>query len=217
MLTSGLVLCVLAGVAGDGAPSVMQVAQRGSYSLTQADAQAAERGMVRVHIESDNPAVELQRISGTAYGSSVAVLYQSVCNTPCDQVVDARAGSFVLGGPDVPFSSQFQLSQYSGELTLHVKAGNLGQRLLGATGLTLGIMSGVASVISFVVAASLSPTRQARGEHHVPLLIGAIGAGVTVVFGGGGLLLLNASGTQYRIEPGPASTQPGRSPRDLSI
>jgi hypothetical protein len=217
MLTSGLVLCVLAGVAGDGAPSVLQVAERAGFSLTQADAQAGERGMVRVHIESDHPAVELQRIGGTAYGASVAVLYQSVCNTPCDQVIDARAGSFVLGGPDVPFSSQFQLSQYSGDLTLHVKAGNMGQRLLGVTGLTLGVMAACASVVGFIVAATLSPTRQARGEHVVPLMIGAIGAGVTVVFGGGGLWLTSVSGTEYRIVPGPASSQPGRSPRDVSI
>jgi hypothetical protein len=203
MLTSGLVLCVLAGVAGDGAPSVLQVAERGGFSLTQAQA-TSEPGMVRVHIESDHPLVELKRVGGTAFGGGgSAVLFQTVCNTPCDRIIDGRVGSFVLGGEGIRHSTPFQLSSYMGDLTLHVKAGDSLRGGLGAAGVALGVISAIVAVGGFVV--GLTGTRD-----RVPnFIVGAVGLGATLVFGGGGLWLMSGAETQYRIQPGPPSAQPG--------
>jgi hypothetical protein len=217
MLSSGLLLCVLAGLSTEGTPSAVsaisavEVAERGGFSLL-AQAGTSERGVVRIHIESDNPAVELQRIGGTAYGGrGDAVLLEPVCNAPCDQVVNARAGSFVLVGEGIPPSPRFQLSSYEGDLTLRVKAGDSGRLGLGAAGIGISIFTGIASVIGFIVAATLSPTRQARGEHIPSLIVGIAGAGATLVFGGGGFLLASGAGTSYTIETHPTQ------PRDRSV
>jgi hypothetical protein len=129
---------------------------------------------------------------------------ESMCNAPCDQVIDARAGSFVLTGIDIPPSSPFQLSLFSGDLTLHVKAGNSGRRMLGIVGISLGLVAACVAVVGFGVAASLSPVRQQRGEAEPLFMTGIIGAGATVVLGGGGLLLVSGSGTEYTLDTKPA-------------
>jgi hypothetical protein len=209
MLPSGLLLCVLAGFGGEGTPaavsaiSAVEVAERGGISLL-AQAGTSERGVVRIHIESDNPAVELQRVGGTTHS---AVLLQPVCNAPCDQVVDARAGSFVLTGERIPPTPNFQLSSYSGDLTLRVKAGDAFKMGLGRVGVVLGFITGIASVLCLVVAATASPVQQARGEHIPLLIVGASSAGAALLFGGGGYLLGSGTDTTYTIEP---SSTPAR-------
>ncbi|NUP09274.1 MAG: hypothetical protein HOW73_24750 [Polyangiaceae bacterium] len=107
-------------------------------------------GVVRVHIESEEPVTLYERGATTVFGVGryVAAVTQvrAVCESPCDKVIDGSRGQqFFIGGTDIPESSTFKLRDRTGDTNVDVSPGNRGQRtagvwmtIIGATGVAAG-------------------------------------------------------------------------------
>lgn len=96
-------------------------------------ADAPAMGKPRVHLEvRRNRSIEMQRIVGGLYASGYGVSmsgvsWETVCASPCDQVVDASSGvPFVLGNSPITFSKKFKLNDRSGDVHIDVKPGSAG-------------------------------------------------------------------------------------------
>ncbi|UQA59204.1 hypothetical protein [Polyangium aurulentum] len=204
-----------------------------------------ERGVVRVHIDSDNPGVQLYRLNtsptpGVPMNTTSSLLplpaSELLCLAPCDKVVDGRLGQqFFFAGKDMPASSTFQVFSRAGALAARVEPGSDGRviagLLLDVTGactLTLGI--GI-TILGFVDA-----DRQKRNPDGTPM-IGAdggiivergpivpggdiagpivLGAGALVLVGG---IFLGLSGeTKFTLSTKGAAPSMGLTPTGLAL
>src|SRR5262249_39222718 len=99
--------------------------------------QPGELGAPPVPIESNQP-VSLHDAAVSLDGRVRPV----VCRTPCDAVVDGRAGrAFYFAGDEVPESSRFLLTEKSGDVTVKVSTGNTALEPAGNVFVTLGVLS----------------------------------------------------------------------------
>jgi hypothetical protein len=104
-------------------------------------------GIVRVHMDSPDPSVELRGIGvqklvsqGTGFRSTG--MSTILCRPPCDSYVDARVGqSLYVAGPDIPDSRSFQLYDRKGDVKLDVRPGNRTLSTLAAIGYTIGSLA----------------------------------------------------------------------------
>ncbi|HEY2518453.1 MAG TPA: hypothetical protein VGI39_46610 [Polyangiaceae bacterium] len=134
-------------------------------------------GMPRVHIQTENPQVQLHRYMGTAitgyhttttytgHGtiSSTApvstTLSEVICRVPCDTIVDGRNGDeFFFAGKGVTPSPKFQLFNQSGDLTAAVQPGSKGARVGGLVSLLLGGVAAVTGGTLMIIGANTSST-----------------------------------------------------------
>src|SRR5262245_32906245 len=96
--------------AGDGQPEVA-----GDWVSSAPAAPTSAAAGLRLHIETDDPSVTLNRITGSLAvigtgGSAYAVASKPVCLAPCDRVVDpGDADEFFFTGESAPASSSFRL------------------------------------------------------------------------------------------------------------
>ena len=162
-------------------------------------------GIVRLHIETPQPVQlsERQRVGDTKYGGYSITTYERVrplCLSPCDTVIDARAGyRLTLASPeeDFPEPPEFQLKDRAGDVTVVVVPGSnamkTGGRLLTVFGALGVLVGGVGVPLNYATGAShADPTFNAAA---ITMLVAGAAA-----LGGGIPLLLNAR-TTLRFEP----------------
>lgn len=197
------------------------------FTLAQAQPPAPQ---VFVHLDSDNPAVELMKVLGTSTGSVwtgksmgtvVAVHLENTCRTPCDRLVEGGYGtSFMLMGDNVTPSDKFDFAGFRDSVTLKVKAGNNGARVGGVVLVSLGLGAAGAGGL-FLAMGNTGPTHPAitnagsgsssLGQYALPLLIGGLVATIP------GVWLWLSNMTQVHVEQGPPRPPtPGSAPTDMS-
>jgi hypothetical protein len=100
-------------------------------------------GVIRLHIETDLPTVQLLRKVGSSDfrqgNTSVHLLVSEiVCRAPCDEVIDGRKGQeFYFDGKGMYATSTFQIFDLKGDVVAEVDTGN---RVVYWTGVSLGIL-----------------------------------------------------------------------------
>jgi len=141
-----------------------------------------EKGLVRLHVKTDNQQFQLKRNVATIMTSATTgVLIQEViCRAPCGAVVDGRLGEqFYFGGLNVIESDRFQLINYAGDVEATVKEGNHTMHSVGGSMLVIGILGAVVGGI-------FALTGDAK--------IGLIGAGAGTGLAVGGYLMYAGPG-----------------------
>ena len=103
----------------------------------------------RVHLELDRPRevrlyeIDNEIVASGYYSSMYGMQFRTVCTAPCDRVVDATRGQdfFLATGQSAMMtaSRRFSLDNKRGDVTIRVKPGNAGLRIVGAVLLGIGI------------------------------------------------------------------------------
>lgn len=117
-------------------------------------------GIVRVHMNSPDPDVELRGIGvrklvpdGTGFRSTG--MSTILCRPPCDTYLDARVGqSLYVAGPHIPDSRAFQLYDKKGDVDLAVRPGNKTLSTLSGVGYALGslaVLGGISTATTGLV------------------------------------------------------------------
>lgn len=106
-------------------------------------------GKPRVHLELTRPRdVKLYEVSSEIvasgyYTSMYGMQFRTVCSAPCDKVIDGTRGQdfFLASGQSAMMtgSRRFSLDGKQGDVTLRVKPGSGGLRIVGAILLGIGI------------------------------------------------------------------------------
>lgn len=162
-------------------------------------------GVVRVHIEADEP-VSLYERGGTSVvsvGRYVAAVTHArqVCNSPCDKTVDGSRGQgFFIAGDGIPESRVFKLSELGGDATLEVSAGSVGQRVGGYWMMILGGTALLGGAIILPVAATTASDLEISDDLMIAggVMLGG-GAGILA----GGIALFVTGGTSVDVVDGP--------------
>jgi len=221
-----------------------EAAKRKERELNLAQARG-ERGVVRVHIDSDNPGVQLYRLNTSPSPGAIANPTSSllplphselICIAPCDKVIDGRLGEqFFFGGKDMPASSTFQVFSRTGALGARVEPGSDGRviagLLLDVTGVCSMTLGTGITILGFIDAdrqrrnADGTPMTGAGGQPVVergPIIPGGDIAG-PIVLGAGALLLvggifLGISGeTKYTLSAKGTAPSIGLSPTGVAL
>jgi hypothetical protein len=172
---------------------------------------------VQVHIESNNPGIQLFRHLGTSVGSFAAagggtgtLVVQRIaneCSAPCDMFIPKPRDTFFLSGGGATTSDAFSLSGHGSSVTLKVAAGNAWMRTAG-WGLTLvGASAVITAGITFAVSAALSgstggaanPYGSVNNGMQTLSLLSALGGGAALA---GGIPMIAFSGTSVEFLPG---------------
>ena len=104
-------------------------------------------GIVRVHIDSPDPDIELRGLgvnklipAGTGFRSAGPSTI--LCRPPCDAYVDARVGQpLYVAGPHIPDSSSFRLYDKKGDVKLDVRPGDRTLSTLAGIGYGVGSLA----------------------------------------------------------------------------
>ncbi len=167
-------------------------------------------GIVRVHIDSPDPSVELRGFGVSKLrpvGSGFESLGPStiLCHAPCDSYVDARMGqSMVVAGPGIPSSSWFQLYDRTGDVDLSVRPGNQALSTLSMVGYSLGILAVVGGGSTLLTGAAIKSS-DSGGSSNTG---GDLEKWGGIVLGGGAVLIgaavvMDLTGsTKVEIKPG---------------
>ncbi|MCC7382454.1 MAG: hypothetical protein IT384_11520 [Deltaproteobacteria bacterium] len=161
---------------------------------------------VLVHIDSDDPNVELYEHLGTSVGratNGVAVMAVHVerrCKSPCDRRLDLTPDhEYFLDGSGVSTSNLFTLDPNVSEVRMKVDAGNSTVRGLGAALVYLGAATALTGATFGIVGTAIGTDE----------ITGTSGAFTTIgwsMLGGGlggvaiGLVLALTSGTDFELE-----------------
>jgi hypothetical protein len=148
---------------------------------------------LRVHLLTKDERVELRRV----------VDHALICRAPCDEELTFReSDQFVLGGPGLTNSDQFQFRPRNGDVTLRVNPSGSSQRVGG--GVLLGV-GGFAAVIGLVasipagVGAGLcdqGDCSSVRNTASALQVITVVGLGLALV---GVVLLATSPSTTYSV------------------
>ncbi|WP_437732751.1 hypothetical protein [Sorangium sp. So ce1335] len=177
-------------------------------------------GVVRLHIETDEPQVQLMVVSGkrtvTQGGSTTrSTLADVVCRTPCDAIIDARDGEeFFFGGKGIVPSSGFQMFDRSGDVSIKVYPGSAFRHSVGRMMIYAAWIAAVGGGL-VMVHAYINEDRD-ESYHGAKLVgLGIVGAGAAL--GVSGYLLGAASETTYEFSTPGARAQiaPELQPRGL--
>jgi len=203
-----------------------------------------ERGVVRLHVDSSDPGIQLYRVSTSSSTvqyrtnpGTVAAFPQSDlnCLAPCDKLLDGRLGQqFFFGGAGMPPSSTFQVYGRSGPLSASVEPGNDARYIAG---LLTGTFGGLTATIGATVWAlgyiegdqqkknrDGTPMIDAKGNiiiEHGPLIPGGKVAG-PISFGIGaaalvvGILVGRSAEISYTLSPQRPGTSVSLSPTGFS-
>lgn len=170
-------------------------------------------GVVRMHIDVDDPKVQLHRHEGTAahwVPNRVVVTEVStlICRAPCDQLVDGSKGEeFFFTGNGITPSSRFQLFDKRGDVSAEVKPGSSAGRIVGFVGAAAGAALVAAGAVSVLLGSKSSPSlEQVDGKFVVRetddpglktagyVMLGTGGAALV-----GGIWLWVANGTTFEL------------------
>ncbi|MGK3969238.1 hypothetical protein WMF38_35395 [Sorangium sp. So ce118] len=159
-------------------------------------------GIVRVHIETDEPQVQLMVVTGKStvrQGSSAtrSNLADVVCRTPCDAILDSRNGEeFFFGGRGIVPSSEFQLFDRSGDVFIKVDPGSAFGHSVGQIMTYVGWLAALGG--GLVIAKAYINEDQHESYHGAKRVgLGIVGAGAAI--GGSGYILGAASQTTYEL------------------
>lgn len=109
-------------------------------TLLSTVARADNLGAPRLHIESDFP-ITLHEVEPWL-GDAI------VCQAPCGQIVDGRAGQrFYFSGDEIPRSESFRLVEKSGEVVAAVHKGNYALHATGSALMAPAILHLVAGAV----------------------------------------------------------------------
>ncbi|EYF00651.1 hypothetical protein [Chondromyces apiculatus] len=174
-------------------------------------------GVVRLHVDADNPGVDLFQVtaSGVVVGANVSALIsvsRKVCTAPCDRVIDGSdGGDFFFGGNGVTPSRSFRLDDRSGDVTAHTEARSSGARKAGMWLTIIGgglVVTGASLLIGEALTSSASSLDDAPSSASPfgPLGGAALGLGGAAMIPG--IILLATSGTKLTLGPvrGPMDT-----------
>ena len=159
------------------------------------------RGVVKVHIESDDPNVYLvqHRVAGsvvTQYGTIVGVQSSTVCHAPCDKVIDASPDDrYTIAGDDIRPSDPFSLHQYQGDVTAAVEPSSSVLAGLGSTATVIGGLGLLGGLFTTVFAY----TDIIEDPIAKPVGVGVLVGGAALMTGG--IVMLALSGTDVEIAP----------------
>ncbi|WP_437723082.1 hypothetical protein [Sorangium sp. So ce861] len=166
-------------------------------------------GLVRIHIDTDDPQVRLIKLLGTdvsrGYRSySVTRHVEVVCRAPCDEVVDGRRGeAFYFSGKDMPDSSEFTLLGARGDLTIHVDSGSAEQYGIAKP---MMIVGGIAVLGGAAATIAAFETDSSAGVRAGSVAFNVLGASVLAT----GIFMRVFGRTTYEFLPlRPAQRAPG--------
>ncbi len=140
---------------------------------------AREREVI-VHLESSSAAVRLIEVVDEgrgARGSWVGTTER--CGVPCDRPLRSE-GRYYLGGDDVVPATIDLKGVLGTSVTLRIEVGSLTRRTWGVIGLSLGVSSALAGLLSLALG-SVSPALVAAGAALLPLGGVSIGVGIWAV------------------------------------
>jgi hypothetical protein len=130
----------------------------------------------RVHLELTRPRevrlfeIDNEIVASGYYGATYGMQFRAVCTAPCDRVIDATRGQdfFLATGQSsmTTASRRFSLDGKQGDVTIRVKPGNRGLRIVGAVLLGIGIGC-------LIGGAALAVPKSTRNIGYVFLGIGA--------------------------------------------
>ncbi|KYF70733.1 hypothetical protein BE17_52805 [Sorangium cellulosum] len=159
-------------------------------------------GIVRVHIETDEPQVQLMVVTGkstvrTDRSITKANLADVVCRTPCDAIIDSRNGEeFFFGGRGIVPSSEFQLFDRSGDVSIKVDPGSTfghgASQIMTYVGWLAALTGGLVMVNAYI-------QEDQHESHHGAKLVGLSIVGAGAALGGSGYILRAASQTTYEL------------------
>lgn len=156
-----------------------------------------------LHIETDNPQVDLFRIVGSSQGVAVttygtviatsAVHFQRVCRAPCDiQITDPQLDYF-FAGDSVTESDRFSLVAHrEGNVRMRVEAGSSGLHALGKASTFVGILSILTGVTIYALQSD-GAVKSGSG----PLIFSLTGGALVVI----GVPLVVENSTTFEFEP----------------
>lgn len=171
-----------------------------------------QNGLVRIHIESDDPEVQLHRYAVTALAGHHATPGHPVittesallCRTPCDTWIDGRHHEeFFFTGKGVTDSSRFQAMGMQGDVTAEVDSGSQLQHTLGWVTFGVGLAGAAFGGLMYglAVGGECAPDEDKCGvrpiERSKPVFGAIVGLGLTVAVGG--IVLVVTSGTDYEF------------------
>jgi hypothetical protein len=172
-----LLLCAFAARAAEPPPP-----------LPEPEAVRPFRRTVRLHLFTDDPRVELRDDIG-----------QTVCTAPCNVQVPVLDDGFRLDGPGLLSSDKFYFDANDTDVTLRVRTGQLGGRILGYTVAGAGTAAIVYSLFYMGLEAILvNGDGERKGVTSGPLIGLGVGAAVAML---GALFVLGARSTQFSREP----------------
>jgi len=177
-------------------------------------------GVVRLHVES--PSTVVITAHSTAYGSTglygfVIDAPRTVCESPCDKIVDGSSGQgFTVGGEGLRESSAFSLVSRSGDVDLRVSPGH---RSVFRGGFWM-LMGGLTAIVvggTFVgLGATADPNNPAGTVGSRSWIApGAIAAGAGLALVIGSIAMLASSQTTYTLRSATPAVRGGgaRTPR----
>jgi hypothetical protein len=172
----------------------------GSEAEAEAEAgsePASEAGLVGpvVRLEVRGPmAVRLHRLGpgpkGEVDGSIRGVPFSTVCDSPCDQAVDARGQVFLVAAPELMPSPEFTLDDYEGRVTVDVTPGRRSVRFAG-----FGVTVAGAILVPLGILVLSTASDRPGGVAGGATVIGAGAASLAT-----GIALLLAGRTRVSIE-----------------
>ncbi len=164
-----------------------------------------ELGAPRLHIETPTP-VTLHETLDTDLGRERPI----DCQSPCDKVIDGRAGqAFYFAGDEIPQSARFHLTEKSGDVTARVSPGNRGVRTAGAWLIGLGITGVTAGAITLPIGMAMnSGAAPGQSSSTVPMAGGVtLGIGAAMLLSG---IVMNVVGhTRYDFSTAQTAAVPG--------
>lgn len=172
-------------------------------------------GIVRIHIDSPDPNVELQGLGaqrldkvGSGYlGQGASTL---LCRAPCDTLIDARLGQpLMIAGPDIPTSAAFTVYDKEGDVTARVRPGSSSKLTWSAVTGSVGVLAAITGGSLLLTGALINSTDSgssssaSRGDSLVKwggiTLVGGVALTVT------GVVLYNSGTTDVTLEGGGGS------------
>jgi hypothetical protein len=168
-----------------------------------------ERGMVRIHLESTDPARELEIIGFGASrlepgGDGMFRAHpptKVLCKAPCDAVIDARETEpLLVGGLGVPTSAPFVLEEMEGDVRITAEPGS---NALSTTGTVFAGVGGLGALVGAGIFALGLVTRTGEVTDTPDSLMmgGGIAAGAGVLVLGSGLLMRYFGATYVDVTP----------------
>lgn len=198
-LAASLTSCLVASVASaqDAGEEPIIKKKRRTVDIDPRD----DKGGVRIHIKSDEPAGLYEETSVPSADN----IGKKICTSPCDKEVPGGGGkSYVIASEDFPTSPSFQIKQKYGDVTIDVSPGSDGVRTAGWVFTTIGVVGVAVGVITLLVGVNEEDdiaTEEVEDNSNKLIAGGAIlgiGAGTLTI----GIIMLVAGRTGIELRSG---------------
>lgn len=165
-------------------------------------------GVVRLHIESPDPSVQLhglgaQRLDAVAGGYVGQGASTLLCRAPCDASIDARLGQpLKIAGPNIPDSAPFQVFDKEGDVTAKVRPGSSSKLTWSAITGSTGILAVITGGSLLLTGALISSADTTSDSSDGLMKWGGITLGAGAVLTATGVILWNSGTTDVTLEGG---------------